>query len=315
MLILGILSLIAGIVVFRFVANGQSKSFLDRPMLFNNSAIVLVLHLMWLFFIGLGLYFLWSVNSTIVLVIIGIYALLWVAGYITNSKKSKAKKIFKIYKQVKVFKPELDTISQYKLVATSYYESLRWNERRIQMTVETIFEDKKSDEMDVKDMARSILNFEDPSYTFGQDFSFERYIKQSSKEQKAIDTAYIQVIGNKAPVTERPELSAQSLQCLKSTGLNPDEMSNEQLQVFTEIDDHSQSSWIVKGLYSIAGAGLLLAIISLLFLDLWGVGIWLTSSFVLWFIGNKLQMRRISKKFHEASIAKYASERSKLKEE
>jgi hypothetical protein len=33
-------------------------------------------------------------------------------------------------------------------------------------------------------------------------------------------------------------------------------------------------------------------------------------SFVVWYVGHKIQMKRISKKFYEASIMKYAQEQA-----
>jgi len=315
MLLTGILLLIAGIVVFRFVANGQSKSFIDRPMLFNNGIAVLLLHLVWLVLLGLGLYFLWQVQPLIVLVLICVYIALWILGYFMGSTKSKARKVFKIYKQLKLYKPQSSQQEICALTATSYYKSLNWNERKIQMTVEAILENKTEEDTDIKDIAQSIFNFETNRSHFGENFDFKTYLKRSSAEQAAIEAAYEQVIGTNSTSSERPELSDAVLQMIATAELNPEEMSNEQLQVFAEMDDHSKSGWIIKILYGIAGASLLLAVISVLFLDWWSVVTYLTVSFALWFIGNKLQMRRISKKFHEASIAKYAMEQSQEKRE
>lgn len=310
MLILGIILVISAIVVFRFVASGLNKPFIDRPMLFNNGGMVLFLHLVWSVLLILGLYVLWKVNYSIVLILVGLYAILWILGYLMGSKKSKAKKIFKIYKQVKLYRPELDTIAHYRHTASTYYESLRWDERRVRMTVETIFESKSAEDTNIKDVAKSILNFENPGETFGRNFDFKKYVKQSAKEQEAIETAYKQILGDTESDTGRPELSKHALIWIESAGLNPDEMSDEQVRVFAEIDDHGKSNFFVRACYGIATASLFLAIFSLITFDLWGLGIYLTMSIILWFIGNKIQLRRISKKFHEASIQRYAREKA-----
>ena len=313
MLPLGIVLIIVAILVFRFVSNGMSQSLMTRARVFNNTGIVIFLQLLWLSLLILGLYVIWQVQPTIVLVLVGIYAILWVFGYFMGSKKSKVTKIFKIYRQLKLYRPEQDSLSHYKQAATTYFQSLNWEERRIQMTVETMLEDKTEDDTDIKDITKSILNFENLDTSLGQNFDFKRYLKQSAKEQQVIDTAYTKIFGSAEDVTERPELSKHALTWIESVGLNPDDMSNGQLQVFSEIDDHGKSNMVIKACYGIATASMFLAAFSLITLDLWGVGLYLFLSFTLWFIGNKLQMRRISKKFHEASITKYASEQSQNK--
>jgi len=57
---------------------------------------------------------------------------------------------------------------------------------------------------------------------------------------------------------------------------------------------------------------LILAVISLISLDFWTVGVYLVISFAIWYIGNKLQIRRINKKFYEASIMKYVQEQAEI---
>lgn len=310
MLILGIFLVISAIIVFRFVANGLNKSFIDRPMLFNNGGIVLFLHLVWLALLILGSFMLWQVNYNIVLGLVLLYAILWVLGYLLGSKTSKAKKIFKIYKQISLYRPELDTIEHYKQTAATYYESLRWDGRRVRMTVETIFEDKNTADIHIKDVAKSLLNFEDPRDTFGRNFDFKDYIKRSQKEQEAIDKAHKQILGDSENQNGRPELSKHALAWIESTGINLADMSDEQVRVFAEVDDHSKSNFIVRACYGVATASLFLAIFSLISFDLGGVVLYFTFSVALWFIGNKIQIRRISKKFNEASIQRYAREKA-----
>ena len=86
-------------------------------------------------------------------------------------------------------------------------------------------------------------------------------------------------------------------------------MSNEQLAVFVEIDEHKKSNWGVRFFYYFSFIFILLTLIDLVTLDFVMAFIEMGISFVLWFIGNKIQMRRISEKFREASIVRFAQEK------
>jgi len=140
MLILGIILTVLGFVIFQWSANAQSKSFLERPMIFNSVVAVLVINHLWLALFAGGFYSLWKVNPTIVLVIFGIYAVLWVFGYFMGSEKAKAKKIFGIYKQLKLFRPKETDQELFRETARNFYSNLRWDEHKIKMTEDAIFE-------------------------------------------------------------------------------------------------------------------------------------------------------------------------------
>jgi hypothetical protein len=315
MLILGIILTILGFIIFQWAANAQSKSFLGRPMIFNSAVAVLTIDLLWLGLLAGGFYSLWQVNPKIVLTILGIYAILWILGYFMGSEKAKAKKIFKIYRQLKLFRPKASDKEIFKETANAYFRSLRWDEDKIKMTVDVIFEKGVSSKEDktIKDIASSILIFESPHDDFIS-YDFTKLMKRLSKRQKAIDDAYNAIIGNTQKVTERPELSKNTTEWIKSIGLNPDEMTNEQLAVFSEIDDYGKSNWAVRLLYGVSFVFLILAGINLITLELGGVFSNSIVSFILWYIGHKIQMKRISKKFYEASIMKYAQEQAKKDE-
>src|SRR3989344_373872 len=310
MLILGIILTVLGFIVFQWAANAQSKSFLERPMIFNSVVAVLIINLLWLALFAGGFYSLWKVNPTIVLVLVGIYAVLWIFGYFMGSEKAKAKKIFGIYKQLKLFRPKATDQELFRETARIFYSNLRWDEHKIKMTVDAIFEKStvSKEDKDIKDVASSILIFESPHDDFGRGFDFEGYMKRHTKKQKAIDDAYNAILGKMQKITERPTLSENTDKWVKSIGLNPDEMSNEQLAVFAEIDDAKKSNWAVRFLYGASFIFLILAGLNLLSLELGGVLSNGVVSFVIWFVGHKIQMRRISKKFYEASIMKYAQE-------
>ncbi len=312
MLILGIILTVLGFIVFQWSANAQNKSFLERPMILNSTVAVLIINLLWLLLFAGGFYSLWKVNPIIVLVILGIYAVLWVFGYFMGSEKAKAKKIFSIYKQLKLFRPKSTEQEIFIETARIYFSNLRWDEHKIKMAVDIIFEKSagNKEDKDIKDVAISILIFENPQDDFGRGFDFEGYMKRHTKKQKSIDDAYNAVLGKTKKITERPVLSKNTFDWVKSIGLNPDEMSNEQLAVFAEIDDQKKSNWAVRFLYYASFIFLILAGLNLLSLDLGSILINGIISFVFWFIGNKIQMKRISKKFYEASIMKYAQQQA-----
>ena len=254
----------------------------------------------------------WKVNPKIVLTLIGIYAVLWILGYFLGSDKAKAKKIFKIYRQLKLFRPKATDEGLFRETANVYFRGLQWDEDKIKMTVDVIFEKRAGSKeyKNIKDVANSILIFEGPDDDFGSGFNFERRIKRSSKKEKAIEDAYNTIIGKTQKITEHPALSKNTTEWIKSIGLSPNEMSNEQLAVFSEIDDSGKSNWAVRFLYGVAFVFIIITVIDLISLDFSGVVINAVISFVVWSIGNKIQIKRVSKKFYEASIIKYAQQQA-----
>ena len=312
MLILGIILTILGLIIFQWSANAQNKSVFERPLIFNRPTAVIIINLLWLGLFAGGFYSLWKVNPKIVLTLIGIYTVLWILGYFLGSEKAKAKKIFKVYRQLKLFRPKATDEEIFRETANVYFRSLQWDEDKIRITVDVIFEKGagSKEDKDIKDVANSILIFEGPNDDFGSGFNFERHIKQSSKKKKAIEDAYNIIIGKAQKITERPTLSKNTTEWIKSIGLNPCEMSNEQLAVFSEIDDSGKSNWTVRFLYGVSFVFIILTVINLISLDFGEAVINAVISFVVWFIGNKIQIKRVSKKFYEASIMKYAQQQA-----
>jgi hypothetical protein len=309
MLILGIILTILGLIVSRWTANAQSQSVVERPLIFGRPGAVIIINLLWLGFFAGGFYSLWQVSPKIVLSIFGIYAVLWVIGYFLRSEKVKAKKIFKIYRQLKLFRPKASNEEIFRETANTYFRLLRWREDKIEMIVDVMFKKHVGDkeDKDIKDIASSILFFENPSNDY-MNFGSRKAMRLFSKRQKAIDNAYIAIIGNAPKVTERPKLSKSTNEWIKSRGLNPDEMTNEQLVVFSEIDDYGKSNWVVRSLYIVSFIFIIFTIIDLIRLEFDGVIINAIISYAVWYIGSKIQTKRINKKFHEASVMKYAQE-------
>lgn len=311
MLISGIALTILGFIVFQWVVNVQSKSILERPIVFNNAVAVSIINLLSFALLAGGFYSLWQVNPIIVLALIGIYAVLWIFGYFSwGSEKAKAKKILNIYKQLKLFHPKATNQELFRETARTYFSNAQWGEYKIEAAMDAIFENRHGIEeyKDIKSVASSILIFDDPHSSWRHSFNFEKYIKRHTKREKAIDDAYNAVFGKMQKITERPILSKGIQNWAKEIGLNPDEMSNEQLAAFAEFDDIGKSHWLVKFLYIISFGFLALAGLSLLSLKLVSVLFYGAVSFAIWFVGYKIHIRIINKKFYEASIMKYAQE-------
>ncbi len=309
MLILGIILIIVGFIVPQWATNAQKKTYL-KPPVFNSTAGILAVNLFWLSSILAGFYILWQVDVKIVLVILGVYASLWVFGYFMGNEKAKAKRIFKIYKHLRLFRPKASEYELFRETAEEYFRGLGWDKRRIKLTMTTIFDEGMWGEKNyknIKDVAGVILSFEDPYEDFN-DFNLVKLMEHFSKRQKAINEAYEDVFGNLRKVVKRPKLSEATINWLKSIGLNPDEMSNEQLAAFLEMDDYRKSSWLVVALYKLSLAFLILAGINLITFKFIGVLSSCIISFMFWYIGHRIQMRRTSKKFYEASILKYVQE-------
>ena len=285
---------------------------IERPIIFNRLNAVIIINLIWIGLFSGGFYCLWQVNPKIVLVIIGIYAVFWTFSYFMRSDKSKAKKIFKTYRQLKLFRPKASNEEILREIAITYFKELKWDEHKIRITVEGIFEkraDSKKDK-DIKDVVTSILTSESPYNDFNSR-DFRTLMEYFSKKEKAVNDAYNIIIGNAEKTIERPKLSKSTTKWVKSTGRNPDEMTNEQLAVFSEMDDHRESSRAINILHRVAYTFTFLALISLINLHVILIVVNVIIALVAWFICFIIQTKRINKNFREASIIKYVQEQAK----
>ena len=184
-------------MLFQWAAKAQRQPAFERPLGFYNPLAVLIINLLWLSLLIGGFYSLWQVNPIIVLILIGICPILWIIGYILGSEKGKAKKIFKIYKKLKISKPKAKEEELFKETATIYYNGLRWDEDRIQKIIDLILKkrDDKKEKQDIKNIANSILIFESPHNNFGATFNFKKHMKKYDKREKAIETAHKTIMG------------------------------------------------------------------------------------------------------------------------
>ena len=306
MLIFGIILTILGFLIFQWSVNALSKSFIERPLIFANPIAVLVIHLLWIGLLIGGLILLWQVNPIIVGVIFGGYFILWVIGYFMGSEKTSIKRIFRVYKQLKLFRPKATGDGILKETARLYFQKLRWDEYRINHVLQLIFKEEGGSKVkNIKDLVKSILIFERPEDLLRGTESFTKYMKRSERRDKLIDEIYKKELEEKMTVTERPQLSKDTLERMRQSGIDPDELSNEQLAALETLEKPEKGHWISKVFFYPSVIFFILAIISL-FTGEWGnLFIYIVITFILWYIGYTIQSRVAAKQFREASIKKF----------
>ncbi len=102
---------------------------------------------------------------------------------------------------------------------------------------------------------------------------------------------------------------------MRESGLNPDEMSNEQLAAFEGLENLEKSNWLSK-IFSYGSIIFgLEAIINLFTLDIRAFIFFGAVSLVLMYIGYRTEILFASKKFYEASILKWSQDQQKKKDE
>ncbi|VVB94709.1 Uncharacterised protein [uncultured archaeon] len=103
---------------------------------------------------------------------------------------------------------------------------------------------------------------------------------------------------------EKPKLSEATVKRMKGMGLEPDEMSEEQLEAIESLEKPEKSHWLAKPFAYIGGFLELIALFSLLTAD-WGAVIGFgIIGLILTYIGYRIQRRITAKKFIQASLKK-----------
>ncbi|MCZ7398256.1 MAG: hypothetical protein O8C62_01015 [Candidatus Methanoperedens sp.] len=103
---------------------------------------------------------------------------------------------------------------------------------------------------------------------------------------------------------EKPKLSEGTIKRMRGTGLDPDEMSEEQLEALESLDNPEKSHWLAKPFAYIGGFLELIALFSLLTAD-WGAVIGFgIIGLIITYIGYRIQRRITAKKFIQASLKK-----------
>jgi len=315
MLILGIILTILGLVIFQWYGKAMNEPFYNRPLIFHKTIPVLIINLLWIGLLVGGFYSFWQVSYKIVLFLVGSFAVFWIIGYFLGSYKNKAKIFFQIYKQLKIYRPQTKEEDILRETVRLYFKNFCWDVEKINSILKIIFDEKDRKIKDIKDLFRLVLIFENPSDDFGINFNSEKYMKELSKKDAAIEWAYKKVFGEQHKITERPVLFKNTLRRMEESGLNPDEMSNEQLAALEGMENIEKSNWLSK-IFSygsiIFGLG---AIINLFTLDIRAFIFFGVASLLFMFIGYKIQSRIANKKFYEASILKWSQDQQKKKDE
>lgn len=308
MLVLGILLTVAGTFVLVWMAKSYSEPFYNRPLIFNKGISVILINLLWVCLLGSGFYSLWFVNPVFVLIIIIGFIFLWIYGYYSNTHKYRAKRLLQIYKKLKLYHPLINEQDIVLETAKLYFQSLHWGNEKIDTTLKYI---TIKDNMNIKQLIREIFIILDENETLRELSNIELYMKRLAKKEAAIEWAYTKVLGEQYNVLERPSLSESSKKRLLDIGLNPDEMSAEQLAALESMEKIEKNHWSSKiftfgaVLVGFTGLGYLIQLDIIMFI-INGI-----LSIVLLYIGYRIQQRISSNKFHEASIIKWSQTQHK----
>jgi hypothetical protein len=313
-LILGIIFTGIGILILQWVAKFANEPLYNRPLIFSRPVPVLIIHILFIGFIILGLTLLWKVNYIIVIVIISIFLFLSFYGGFLNSEKQRVKRFFKIYKVLKLYRPVAPEREIIVDALTTYFRKSGWNEHRIESVLKYIV--KKGVDLEkaegIKEVANSLLLFENPSDDFSSRFNFKSYMKESSKREKAIDKAYKEMFSTKENIITRPVLSEGFKKRVLDAGFNPDEMSNEQLAALESLENTGKNHWLSRSFSFVAFVFGLNAIINLITVHLIYFFADAIIAITLMYIGYRIQARIAMKRFHEASILKYVEKQREL---
>lgn len=154
--------------------------------LISHKPFAKIINILWLGLLIGGFYCFWQINYLIVLILVVLIIFLMLTGLYLESQTTKAIKICKIYKQLKLSHPLSDEQDILQSTARLYFQKLRWDKNKIDMNIELI---GKSKEKDIKYLISTILIFENPNAEDGMK-SYEEYRKYTEKRDHAIDKAY-----------------------------------------------------------------------------------------------------------------------------
>lgn len=302
-----IILLVPGVALFGWMSDAMGKPWYSRPLILHRTVPVTIILVVSVGLMLAGLYSLWQANSVVFLVVVGLVVLVMAGGAMKGRAKSRATRFFKAYQQLQIYRPEA---TQKELVeeAIRFYLKGTRQEGDADSIIRLVCEDGK-DLTDLKKIAHMVFTLEDPN---GVDIAnFERHMKKSEKRMKSVIKAHDQVFAIAPSQSLKPVLSTDMVKRMKEQGMDPDQMSNEQLAALSTLQDPQKSHWFAQiFLYGGYGCGLL-ALIRLFALDIPSVVIYVVLGLVLSFIGYKIQSRVASKKFYQASIRKWAEEQRK----
>jgi hypothetical protein len=107
----------------------------------------------------------------------------------------------------------------------------------------------------------------------------------------------------------KTRLTPEMLQRLRAIGLDPDDMTDEQLRALESLEEPQKHHWFVKLFLYVGGILFILGLLSILSAN------WLPAigyamlGLIVWYVAYRIQGRLATKRFLEASIRKDISER------
>lgn len=306
-LFFAIVLFVLGFIVFQWFISMASQPAFNRPLIFSKNSSVLIIVGIWASLLGTSFYLFWQFAPIIVIGIVFIFGLIVTNGIYQSRDKVKAIRLFNIYRQLKIYRIGASEHEVLKETCTTYLQRGGMNERRILGLDEFIFKDEIKD---VKDFANRVLLHEDPSEMDLGARNFDKLMKKWAKRREAIDSAYKKVFEKVITPTEKPKLSTQTLERLKSLGLNAEAMSNEQLAALESMENISKNPWYIKAFFYVTLFCGFKIITSLIRVDFVSVAVYALIGFTFMFIGYKIQTKRGSRIFFEASIQNYAKQKA-----
>lgn len=304
MLILGFILIILAFYIFNWTFVNLNKPSYDRPMILNKTKPVLFIQFIWITLLLLGLYCLWKVSGSIVIGIVVVIFSVLTLGMFLGTDKNKAKRFFKIYKKILISRPDLEEREVRILSTKLFLKKQGKKDFEIDSLCNYLFGEEKEEFLDkeIKDFIRYLFLHENPD----QNNLDMNYFKKMAKTESSIEKAYNQIIGPIETPVERPVLSEDVIKQIKKDGINPDEMSDEQLIALQKMYDGSKGNWFVQVLYLIALISIFRSVIDLFQLDFTSILINLVVIVLCVHVGSVIQTSGGYKKFKQASIKNFA---------
>lgn len=310
MWILGLILTGIGVALFSWLSSNLNKPRFSQPLMFRSVVVVFVLNILSLGLVLGGLVSFWQTSPWIVAALVGGYAVLWILGRVMGSTKSRAKKFFRIYRQMMIAQPQLGKPELCEAAARIYLKTQGIREGRIDSLIEAASTKEETETSEIAFFS-SLLAFQEPTHDFTSPAGFKRFMVDSEKRTEAAIRAHAAVFGKGKPITERPELSAETLKRMRENGMDPDAMTNEQLAAFESLENPNKGHWVSQ-IFTYGGFGSgIVAFINIFSFDWFAVVVFGVIGFILSQIGFRIQRRIANKKFQQASILKWSEEQRK----
>lgn len=191
MLTIAILLTLLGIVIMQWTIRAMSYE-QSRPYILERPLTIVLVYFLWISLTICGLYLFWQINYLVVFIIIGfIIEIIFIVRYLC-SFEFKARKICRIYKQLKQQQPLIDEQVAFETTARLFFKNLGWSDYEVYMVNKFIFMDNNiSSGKNIKEVIRAVLLYEN-----AENISFWNESKRrKDKRKKAIELAMQKELG------------------------------------------------------------------------------------------------------------------------